>query len=306
MHRARLSWIIHGAVNEALTRIDRRASRIARGAIVGVRLLFFVLFLGSIALTIDGSIVDSLPLRILLALVTAVPMILQTIDWLWRVRWWETFLERLQSEIERRLRRRWERRLFEWYGAEELAQRRGLDAADMPYFSVSRRTLLRRQRRIGAGVAALLVASALIGAQLVNSSTVHYFAVGQEFQVDGTFAMTVRGAPSCRPGRGLFNGPECDVSVVVHNISHYGADIGAGSFGPIQAADTNYGASLVSHGNYYDYADAKFDSNSVSPGGSTSAMLEFSVPTGVTPGELRISALDRSGVSVVSFRGNRS
>ena|GEM_PF-6451872 len=310
MHGGRVSWIMHGAVDEALTRIQRRAALIGRMAIVGVRWLLFVLFLGSIAFTIDGSIAGSVPLwlRILFAAVTAVPNILQMLDWVWGLgRDYDRVLGRLSSEIERRLRRRWERGLFEWYGAEELAKRRPIKPADMPYFSVSRRTRLRRKTRLASGIVLVLVVSALVAAQLSKRSSLHYFAVGQEFHVDGTFAITVRGDPFCRRNTELSTGRECDVSVVVHNISHYNADIGPGSFAPIQEADTaDYGASLVSDGNYYDYAGGEFNNDLVSPESSTEAKLEFTVPAGVTPDELRISAPDQSGVSVVSFHDKRT
>ena len=250
MHGGRVSWIMHGAVDEAITLIQRRAALIGRMAIVGVRWLLFVLFLGSITFTIDGSIAGSVPLwfRILFAAVTAVPNILQMLDWVWGLgRDNERVLKRLSSEIERRLRRRWERRLFEWHGAEELAKRRPIKPADMPYFSVSRRTRLRHKTRLASGIVLVLVASALIAAQLSKHSSLHYFAVGQEFHVDETFAITVRGDPFCRRNTDLSTGRECDVSVVVHNISHYSADIGPGSFAAIQEASAaKYGASLVS------------------------------------------------------------
>lgn len=38
----------------------------------------------------------------------------------------------------------------------------------------------------------------------------------------------------------------------------------------------------------------------------TEAALEFTVPAGVTPDELRINAPDQSGVSVVSFHDKRT
>ncbi len=63
---------------------------------------------------------------------------------------------------------------------------------------------------------------------------------------------------------------------------------------------------LVSDGNYYDYAFGEFNNDLISAKHSTEAKLEFTVPAGVTPDQLRITAPDQSGVSVVSFHDKRT
>jgi hypothetical protein len=298
-------------VDKAIKRIERRAALVGRRSIDAVRVLLFLLFVASIVLTLEGSVAVSIPLWIwiLLAILTAVPNVLQTFDWIWTGglgRRYQAWLDWLRNEIERRLRRWWLRKLFELHGAEELAEER-LPEDEVAYFSVSRRRRLQSLRRLGAGGVLVLVALAFTILQLVGGgSSIHHVAIGREFRIDEIFGITVRGVPSCRKSRWQdLPGLECDVYVLVHNVSHYKAYIFPGSFASIQDLSSelyaDYGAALLSNGDYYDLLDAGFNEELLQPGKTTHGKLEFNVTAGVVPDELRIIARGPLGVSVVSF-----
>ncbi len=292
---------------------ELRRSDVTRSAGLVIRIILWILFAGSLLLSVlglSGNLNGPIAVRIVLYVLSVffvVPAILQFVDWSRKSDSSNTLiLDRLTEKFSGFILRRKLARFITRYGRQEMAKRLWPDKADS--FSVAHRVQVYRRRRkwcwvISTGLVVATVTSGLLhgffgssGRSQIQSS------VGQEFHIDGTFAITVLDAPKCPKA-------VCTVEIRFRNAGNYPADIGAGSFAApenVAIADlcdpspliectslgpaATYVISLIGDDNHYDYISAGFTDNYLSPAEMTTADFTFNVPSGTRIGELELSS----------------
>jgi hypothetical protein len=290
---------------EALKLVKRRADRIGQITVSAAKVSLLVLFLGSAALTFTGFSVNvnqPLPgIGIVLAALTIVPALLQTLDWLWKpIRGYRRVFDQLNKRFTQYIQRRTTGRVLARYGSEDLANRILPDEAEG--FTV--RAYVQRRRRRGL-VTLVVCVLAIVGGgisylALANHSTPNYRA-GQQIMLDSIFSATALMSPACALSKTGEPTPLCSVKVRFRNLSHSSSILGEGSFtsvGPDESIG-DYAVALISHGNYYDFYSATTLAASavIQPDQTVTFDLYFAVPTGIHPDEMLLKS-EISGTSV--------
>lgn len=128
---------------DALDLVKRRADRIGQITVNAAKVSLLVLFLGSVALTSTGFSVNlnqPLPgIGIVLAALTIVPALLQTLDWLWPnapIGGYRRVFDQLNKRFTQYIQRRTTARVLARYGSQDLAQRI-LDPDEVERFTIA-------------------------------------------------------------------------------------------------------------------------------------------------------------------------
>lgn len=279
--------------------------------------ILIVLWLASLMLTIFGVNVSlSQPMinRILAAValaITSLPAFLQLINWALPDSLRVLTIDGLAETAANLAARRDQSKFIKMYGCQELAAQL-LEKEKAVKYSVAYRTQRRRRVNISVVVVALVLVLAGGLFEILSSETgnMQISRVGKTFSVDSTFAITILGAPRCSNGY-------CDVRTQFSNVSHYTADIGAGSFqsigDPAQLCDVtnnlcsgpSYSIALIGPtGNYYNYNNAPtaFSKNLLQPGDTAIADLMFDVRPGAAIDQLRLIGVSKSASVIFRTR----
>ena len=292
--------------DEKAAKLESRLSKIAPATLI-------TLAAGGIILNVRTDLLGQSRLTTLALIAIQVPAILNWIDYFWPghgLAWFSRLFVGVAHAVACRSRCRSRRIVLETYGCESLS-RTSLGEptpTEALYFSVQGR-VMRERKRLIAILCSLSVAIVLglgLGFASWAESTSQTYDVGQSFQLDENWNISVTSPPRC--GLSTEDGSTvCTVDLRVRNVSHRRSYLYAGSFKPLEPAtpkvpDEYYAALRAGEDYYRPTPNFPPSGGDLFPGAEGPLSISFDAPSDVNFTSVQFSNGYSSDIEVVAFR----